>query len=108
MTPPMGTGAQKTMLGSVRIGSTNFADRAACGRYPAGIADIFKDQTVSRVDMGCGLSAAAKRRSGWGSVLDSPALSSHFSPGLAPQVGQLVSRIESCWAVMTTLCSAAQ
>ena len=33
------------------------------------------------------LSEAARRRSRWGSVRGCPVLSSHFSPGLAPQVG---------------------
>src|SRR6185437_3683597 len=34
------------------------------------------------------LSEAAKRRSRWGSVRGKPVLSSHFSPGRAPHVGQ--------------------
>lgn len=34
------------------------------------------------------LSEAARRRSRWGSVRGKPVLSSHFSPGLDPHVGQ--------------------
>ena len=37
-------------------------------------------------------SEAAKRRSRCGSVRGSPVLSSHFSPGLAPQVGQRTAK----------------
>jgi hypothetical protein len=37
-------------------------------------------------------SEASKRRSRCGSVRGSPVLSSHFSPGLAPQVGQRTVR----------------
>lgn len=33
-------------------------------------------------------SVAIERRSRWGLVRGNPVLSSHFSPGLAPQVGQ--------------------
>jgi membrane protein YqaA with SNARE-associated domain len=47
-------------------------------------------------------SAAAKRRSRCGSVRGRPVLSSHFSPGLAPQAGQRTVRACSCWAVMAT------
>jgi hypothetical protein len=41
-------------------------------------------------------------------MLDRPALSSHFSPGLAPQVGQLIARIGLPWAAIAILCGAGQ
>jgi hypothetical protein len=46
------------------------------------------------------LSEAAKRRSRCGSVRSLPVLSSHFFPGLAPQVGQRIAR--ACFCVTFT------
>jgi len=47
------------------------------------------------------LSDAARRRSRCGSVRGRPVLSSHFSPGLAPQVGHRTVSACSRLAVMT-------
>src|SRR5208337_1636457 len=46
-------------------------------------------------------SSTAKRRAGCGSVRGSPVPSSHFSPGLAPQVGQRTCKACSFLAFMT-------
>jgi hypothetical protein len=46
-------------------------------------------------------SSAASRRAGCESVRGNPLLSSHFSPRLAPQVGQRTSNIPSLSAFMT-------
>src|SRR5580704_15861552 len=46
--------------------------------------------------------SAAKCRAGCGSVRGSPLLSSHFSRGLAPQVGQRTAKACSFSAFMTT------
>jgi hypothetical protein len=46
------------------------------------------------------LSEAAKRRSRCGSVRGWPVVSSHFSPGLAPQVGQRTARTCFCVTFM--------
>jgi hypothetical protein len=48
---------------------------------------------------------AAKRRSRCGSVRGSPALSSHFSPGFAPQVGQRTAKASFSVAFMATQCA---
>jgi hypothetical protein len=47
------------------------------------------------------LSEAANRRSRWGSVRGWPVLSSHFSPGFAPHVGQRTSRASFFLALMS-------
>jgi hypothetical protein len=47
-------------------------------------------------------SEASKRRSRCGSVRGRPVLSSHFSPGLAPQVGQRIVRVCSFLVFMAT------
>jgi hypothetical protein len=54
------------------------------------------------------LSEAASRRSRCGAVRGWPVLSSHFSPGLAPQVGHRTARIGSFGAFMTASCTPAR
>src|SRR5437588_8870151 len=54
------------------------------------------------------LSEAARRRSRWGSVRGCPVLSSHFSPGLAPQVGQRTAKAGIRFVFMATYCNAAR
>src|SRR5581483_7205741 len=49
-------------------------------------------------------SEAARRRSRWGSVRGCPVLSSHFSPGLAPQVGHRVANTCFSVAVINRYC----
>jgi hypothetical protein len=48
---------------------------------------------------------AASRRSRWGSVRGSPVLSSHFSPGFAPQVGQRIDRTFFLVTFITAYCT---
>jgi len=47
-------------------------------------------------------SEATERRSRWGSVRGNPVLSSHFSPGFAPQVGQRTAKACFCFVFMAT------
>jgi len=53
-------------------------------------------------------SAAAKRRSRCGSVRGRPVFSSHFSPRLAPQVGQRTARAASRLAFIAIECTVAR
>jgi hypothetical protein len=53
-------------------------------------------------------SAPTRRRSLCGSVRGWPVLSSHFSPGLAPQVGQRTARACFRLAVIAPSCSVAR
>ncbi len=50
------------------------------------------------------LSSAVRRRSRWGSVRGWPVLSSHLSPGFAPQVGQRTSKACLFFAFITASC----
>ncbi len=49
------------------------------------------------------MSDAVRRRSRWGSVRGWPVLSSHLSPGLAPQVAQDTANTRLCVIFMTVL-----
>jgi hypothetical protein len=74
---------------------------------PAIIPKTYPSCTLETLPTGY-RSVAARRRSRCGSVRGRPVLSSHLSPGLAPQVGQRTLRI--CFSVGFTItsCMAAQ
>jgi len=64
--------------------------------YASLATEVLEIVLASPVRLPDHFSEAAKRRSRCGSVRGSPVLNSHFSPGLAPQVGQRTAKAGTC------------
>jgi len=85
------------------VESTESIVLLSVGGSGAGFAETFWLQFLQRFY----LSEPIRRRSRCGLVRGSPVLSSHFSPGFAPQVGQRTTRASFSLAFMATRCAIA-